>query len=101
MATPSTPPAPPSQNISSRASQLEELLKQSITHTHDALGVLEGWRRLFFEVDTLIADVTKRAAHINHLRDSFSNARDRLDEIQENLDTAKQVGVVVCETKGW
>lgn len=78
-------------SVGTRMSQLEDLLKQSMSHTHDALGVLEGWRRHFFEVDTLISDVAKRSAHISNLRTSFSQARDRIDEIQDNLDTAKQV----------
>lgn len=77
--------------VATRMSQLEDLLKQSMSHTHDALGVLEGWRRHFFEVDTLISDVGKRSAHISNLRTSFSQARDRIDEIQDNLNTAKQV----------
>lgn len=77
--------------VGTRMSQLEDLLKQSMSHTHDALGVLEGWRRHFFEVDTLISDVAKRSAQISNLRTSFSQARDRIDEIQDNLDTAKQV----------
>lgn len=83
--------------VGTRMSQLEDLLKQSMSHTHDALGVLEGWRRHFFEVDTLISDVAKRSAQISNLRTSFSQARDRIDEIQENLDTAKQVGCVVMQ----
>lgn len=81
--------------IRSRAEQLGTLLRASEAVTQDACATLEVFRRKLREVDRMIQPVSQRANTISQVRESLRVARAQVDEVVDNLDTAKQVEAAI------